>query len=182
MFQSDLPNLHILLVGGRPTSLQVLRTAFGLLGIKHVRVISESARAIEALRAHTFNAIFCDASAEAYKGMAFPIAARRAKGIVNPMTPLFIIYSQARRRQVERARDLGVTDVLTHPLSAATIARKLEAAIISPRPFIAASSFFGPDRRGQRETPYNGKERRTRVAKKRRVSLPEAPTGDLTYI
>lgn len=180
--QAEIKNLRVLLVGGKPASVQILRTAFGLLGLKQVAAVAESARAIEALRSQSFAAIFCDASAEHYKNMTFPVAARRAPGIVNPMTPLFVIYTNARQRQVEQARDVGVTDVLTHPVSAATIARKLEKALKAPRSFIVAPTFFGPDRRVRRPTIWSGDERRKRIAKKTKVTLAEAPEGDLAYI
>jgi len=96
------------------------------------------------------------------------------------MSPLFIIYTNARQRQVEQARDIGVTDVLTHPVSASTIARKLQAALVAPRPFIAAPSFFGPDRRARRGAAWSGDERRTRTAKKTRVAVAEA--GDTRFV
>jgi two-component system chemotaxis response regulator CheY len=180
--QADLRHLRVLLVGGKPASVQILRTAFGLLGLKRVAAVAESARAIEALRSQTFDAIFCDAAAEPYRNMTFAVAARRAPGVVNPMTPLFVIYSNARQRQVEHARDVGVTDVLTHPVSAATIARKLEVAIKAPRPFIAAPTFFGPDRRAKRHATWSGDERRTRIAKKTKVAIAEVPQNDLAFI
>lgn len=171
---ADIRQLRLLLVGGKPANVQILRTAFGLLGLKQIVVVAESARAIDTLRSQSFDAIFCDADAEHYKGMTFPIAARRARGIANPMTPVFVIYTHARQRQVEHSRDVGVTDVLTHPVSAATIARKLEGAIKAPRAFIAAPSFFGPDRRTRRGPTWSGDERRTRIAKKAKVTLAEA--------
>ena len=182
--QAELKHLRVLLVGGKPASVQILRTAFGLLGLKQVAAVAESARAIEALRTQSFAAIFCDAGAEHYKTMTFPVAARRAPGIVNPVTPLFVIYTNARQRQVEQARDVGVTDVLTHPVSAATIARKLQVALKAPRSFIVAPTFFGPDRRVRRPTVWSGDERRKRIAKKTKVTLAEttAQDGDLAYI
>src|SRR6202012_1782190 len=100
--QGDLRHLRVLLVGGKPAGIQILRTAFGLLGMKQVVAIADSARAIEALRSEPFSAIFCAAAAEAYRNMTFPVAARRAEGVLNPMTPLFVIYHNARQRQVEQ--------------------------------------------------------------------------------
>jgi CheY-like chemotaxis protein len=182
--QADIKDLRVLLVGGKPASIQIMRTVFGLLGLKQVATVAESARAIEALRSQTFAAIFCDAGVEHYKNMTFPVAARRAPGIVNPMTPLFMIYTNARQRQVEQARDVGVTDVLTHPVSAATIARKLKKALKTPRPFIAAPTFFGPDRRSRRTATWSGVERRKRIAKKAKVTVAEtqAAASDLAFI
>lgn len=176
MTETDLKSLRVLIVGGRAANVQLLRTAFGLLGIRRITAIQEPGRAIEALRTQTFNAIYCDAGVERFERMPFHVAARRASGILNPMTPLFLIYSHARQRHVEQARDAGVTDVLTHPVSAATIARKLEVAIKAPRNFIAAPTFFGPDRRTERSNSWYGQERRKRVAKKTRVTLPASDT------
>ncbi|MEI9995750.1 MAG: hypothetical protein WDM91_14235 [Rhizomicrobium sp.] len=180
---AEIRNLRVLLVGGRPASIAVLRTAFGLLGVRQVGVVAESARAIEILRAQSFAAIFCDAAAEPYRGMSFPVAARRAEGILDPMAPLFMIYSHARQRQVEQARDVGVTDVLTHPVSAATIARKLASAITAPRPFIVAPGFFGPDRRAHRHTLWSGDERRVRAARKAKLARPDVtPVDDVALV
>jgi two-component system, chemotaxis family, chemotaxis protein CheY len=181
--QADLRNLRILVVGGKAAGAQVLRTAFGLIGIVQITVIAESARAIEALRVQSFSAIFCDAAAEPYQGLPFPLAARRTPGVINPMTPLFLITHGARQRQVEQARDTGVTDVLTQPVSAATISRKLEVAMTAPRAFIAASTFFGPDRRTRRQNNWKGADRRTRIAKKTKVVLPEpGSSNDLSFV
>lgn len=176
MTESDLKSLRVLVVGGRAANVQLLRTAFGLLGIRMITAIPEAGRAIEALRTSSYSAIFCDAGTERFERMPFHVAARRATGILNPMTPLFLIYSHARQRHVEQARDAGVTDVLTHPVSAATIARKLEVAIKAPRNFIAAPTFFGPDRRTERSNTWYGNDRRKRIARKTRVSLPAPDT------
>ena len=176
MNETDFKSLRVLIVGGKAGHVQLLRTAFGLLGIRLITAIAESGRAIEALRIHRYSAIFADAAAERFDRMPFPVAARRASGIINPMTPLFVVYSHARQRHVEQARDGGATDVLTHPVSAATIARKLESAIKAPRNFIAAPNFFGPDRRTERSNTWYGNERRTRIAKKTRITLPAEDT------
>jgi len=176
MTQTDLKGLRVLIVGGKASNVQLLRTAFGLLGIRMITAIQEPGRAIEALRTQTFHAIFSDAAAERFERTPFHVAARRAPGILNPMTPLFVVYSHARQRHVEQARDHGATDVLTHPVSAATIARKLEVAIKAPRNFIAAPNFFGPDRRTERGNNWYGSERRKRIARKTRIALPADDT------
>ena len=89
------------------------------------------------------------------------------------MLPIFLICSSPVRRQVESARDDGVTDVLVRPVSAATIIRKLRIATLAPRPFILADDFFGPDRRGRGRRPFAGLERRKRAPKKLSVSPDE---------
>ena len=104
-------------------------------------------------------------------GMSFPTAARRREGMLNPMIPIFAIREGARRKDVKQARDTGVTDVLTTPISPKTIMAKLHGALVAPRPFIVANEFFGPDRRAKARAPYYGSDRRTRVAKKAKVDF-----------
>jgi CheY-like chemotaxis protein len=170
----EIRKLRVLIVGGRAASVQILRTVFSMMGLRQIQAVPESARAIDALRSQRFSAIFCDALAEPYKNMPFPLAARRVPGILNPMTPLFVIYSEARKSQVEFARDSGATDVFARPISAATVERKLRAALATPRSFIVAPDFFGPDRRTQRPSKYYGEDRRVRAAKKTKFTLSDA--------
>ncbi|MBL6938738.1 MAG: hypothetical protein ISS15_09620 [Alphaproteobacteria bacterium] len=182
MTETDLKSLRVLIVGGKAANVQILRTAFGLLGIRLITAIQEPGRAVEALRTSVYGAIFCDAAAERFERMPFHVAARRAAGVLGPMTPLFIVYSHAHQRHVEQARDAGVTDVLTHPVSAATIARKLEVSIKRPRNFIAAATFFGPDRRTDRSNTWYGHDRRKRIAKKTRILVPDAASNDAVLL
>jgi hypothetical protein len=86
------------------------------------------------------------------------------------MIPIFVVYGGARRRDVERSRDDGVTDVISRPMSPKTVAGKLRAALAAPRPFIAAPEFFGPDRRAK-ERPWRGQDRRKLTPRKAKVVL-----------
>jgi len=174
MGREDLGELQVLIVGGKPHAVMTLRTVFGIIGINKVSAVADSMRAIAALREQAVDAVFCDEHTEAIDDVPFPLAARRAKGVLNPMLPIFLVCSAPMRRQVEGARDDGITDVLVRPISAATVIRKLRGATLAPRPFILASGFFGPDRRGGGRAPYGGQDRRRRAPKKLKVSLNES--------
>ena len=117
---------------------------------------------------------------------AFPLAARRTQGLLNPMIPFFLTCHGPRRVQVEAARNAGVTDVLARPISAATVKRKLLQAIVRPRAFIASTEFFGPDRRGKERIQHKGPERRARQPRKVKVSKAASQTryedGDITLL
>jgi CheY-like chemotaxis protein len=170
MGRADIKSLQVLVVGGKPHAVTILRTAFGIIGLNKVSAIAKSERAIQYLRDEDVDAVFCDEAADAVDGVPFPLAARRAEGVPNPMLPIFLVCSSPVRRQIEVARDDGVTDVLVRPVSAATVIRKLRIAVLAPRPFILAGGFFGPDRRGGARTPFAGRDRRTRMPRKLNVS------------
>lgn len=172
-------NLRILVVGGRPHSVQLLRQVFDILGIRRVQSAPETTAAIDLLRTHAFAAVFCDEHLGETDPEAFAHAARRTPGLYNPMVPIFLVSSGPRRREVEAARDTGFTDVLARPLSASTVLRKLKNALGNPRPFIAAGEFFGPDRRSVARK-WLGSDRRKRQPRKVKVAMPSDP--DLTQM
>jgi DNA-binding response OmpR family regulator len=60
---------------------------------------------------------------------------------------------------VLQARDAGVTEFMAKPVSVKALCARINAIIDSPRPFIRASGYFGPDRR-RRALPFNGPDRR----------------------
>jgi two-component system chemotaxis response regulator CheY len=177
----DFKDLRVLVVGGTAHAMQVLRTVLNIVGIADIEYAPTSIMALQQLRTRYFDAVFCDQSTARIDGADFPLAARRTQGLMNPMIPLFLTSSGPRRRDVELARDEGVTDVLARPISAATMRRKLLLAIARPRPFIASNEFFGPDRRAKGRPNWKGGERRTRQARKVKVAS-KANDGDITLI
>ncbi len=92
--------------------------------------------------------------------MPFYRAARRTRGVLDPMIPIFLVCSSPRKKFVEALRDQGVTDVITRPTAPGTLLRKLRIALELPRAFIQVGDFFGPDRRGGQRPPYVGPDRR----------------------
>jgi CheY-like chemotaxis protein len=174
MGKADLVDLRVLIVGGTPHAIVALRSAIGLIGISKVDAVAQAARALQCLREKKIDAVFCDEAVESVDGVSFALAARKAPGVLDPMVPIFLVCSAPRRRQVEGARDDGLTDVLVRPISAATIIRKLKSAVIAPRPFIVAGGFFGPDRRSAARASYGGANRRTRLPKKLTVTAEAA--------
>jgi two-component system chemotaxis response regulator CheY len=171
--KKDYRELHVLIVGGKAHAVRTLRTVLNVLGVRVQTIVPDAPIALEMLQHTQFAAVFCDETTPAVDGESLPVAARRSAYVLNPMVPIFLVCASPRRRDVVAARDVGVTDVIVRPFSAATVLRKLDAALIAPRPFIKAGEFFGPDRRASQRPLYKGKERRARSAKKIRVNFSE---------
>ena len=166
----SLSDVRVLLLARKGAGTQVLRTVFGLAGVTQLTIIDEPRRALELLCIENYHAVFVEGAQE-HDGMPFAIAARRIKAALNPMIAIFGVFPEARKRDVETARDLGVHDVICRPVSAKTVASKLRSVLAAPRPFIAAPGFFGPDRRAKGRAGMPSEERRTRAAKKTKVTV-----------
>ena len=161
----------MLLVGARNHALQLLRSLLSAVGVGKITHVEEGRRAVELLGKEHFSAMFCDYRLDEADEKPFIVAARRSDAMLNPMIPIFVLHERARRRDVEKARDTGATDVLTIPISRKTLLTKLQAATQTPRPFIVATEFFGPDRRAKARPSYFGSNRRTRAPKKTKVDF-----------
>lgn len=168
----DLSGIRVLLLARKSSSTQVLQSVFKIAGIKKIASVDEPRLAIELLCVDRFDALFLEGAQE-YDGMPFALAARRLPALRNPMIAMFAVYPEARKRDVEAARDLGVHDVICRPVSPKTVMTKLRGVLAVPRPFIAAPGFFGPDRRVKSRVSSRvlGPERRVRAAKKTRMNF-----------
>lgn len=163
-------NLGVMLVGAKTHPMAVVRAVLGLAGVTRITQVEQPGRALEVLKTEYFTAVFCE-QACMIEGMPFAVAARRKPSMLNPAVAIFVVKERARQRDVEKARDLGATDVLTMPVSPRTVIDKLSAAVHAPRPFIVAPDFCGPDRRSQSRKTFAGTERRARVPRKMQVDF-----------
>jgi CheY-like chemotaxis protein len=159
----DLPKRRVLLLGGRKeAAMTTLRSVLTIAGITNIVQVEDSRRALDLLSSEDFDAVFCGEDAQPLAGRPFAAAARAHAAILNPMIPIFEVHERPSRRDVEEARDRGASGILTCPISPKTLVDKLAAALSSPRPFVAAPDFFGPDRRAPRPG-FRGQERRLRA-------------------
>ncbi len=166
----EFKSRKVLLVTAKPHVAQILRQVLGIAGVGEIVAVADGAAAIGLLRNQLFDAVFCDDAAARDTGEDFGTAARRSEGVIDSMVPVFLVCAGPRRRDVEAARDRGYNDVLTRPLSAATVTRKLRLAVERPRPFIVAPEFFGPDRRSGARDAFRGEDRRKRTPRKVKVA------------
>ncbi|HEY2836841.1 MAG TPA: hypothetical protein VGI89_09745 [Rhizomicrobium sp.] len=171
MTKLDLAAARVLIVGAKGHAGPTLRTVLTAAGIARIVMVDDPRRALDTLCSERFAAVFVEGDTE-LDGMPFAQAARRSPSLLNPMIPIFVVYGGPKRRDVERSRDDGVTDVISRPMSPKTVGDKLRAALSAPRPFIAAPEFFGPDRRAK-ERPWRGENRRTLTPKKTRIVLDQ---------
>jgi CheY-like chemotaxis protein len=175
MERSDFAQLRVMLLSGKTHGAQTLRSVLSLAGVTNILMIDDPRKALDLLTMENFDAVFADDNCEPVSDITFAQAVRRRGGILNPMIPVFVFQEQARRSDVEEARDTGATDFLTCPISPKTVMSKLEQAIVNPRPFIKAPEFFGPDRRAKARPAWTGEERRSRVARKVQIEKGKLP-------
>ena len=58
------------------------------------------------------------------------------------------------------ARDVGVNEFLSKPVTARGVLERIAQVVDNPRPFVRSAGYFGPDRRRRADPNYNGPRRR----------------------
>lgn len=78
----------------------------------------------------------------------------------NKLTPIIFITGYGSPERITRARDLGVTEYLIKPFTAADLAKRIAHVINAPRGFVEAPQYFGPDRRRKSANSFTGTKKR----------------------
>ncbi|MEZ5937498.1 MAG: response regulator [Hyphomonadaceae bacterium] len=87
--------------------------------------------------------------------------------------PVILVTSSLTKQLVIEARDAGVDEFLTRPISPTAMKQRLEMVIQTPRPFVDCSVYVGPCRRRKNPADYHGEKRR---AGERRGDRPSRMT------
>jgi hypothetical protein len=64
-------------------------------------------------------------------------------------------------KRVNEARDVGVNEFLSKPVTAKGVLERLNRVVENPRAFVRTPDYFGPDRRRRSDPSYEGPKRRS---------------------
>jgi CheY-like chemotaxis protein len=130
---------------------------FGATKILEVR---SALGALQALSTQKCDVLLCDALLPPHGGLSLTQAIRRKADNENRMIPIVIMSSDTREAAVKGARDAGANMVVAKPISPASLYDRMAWVALTPRQFVDAPSYFGPDRRFKIEGYPNGVGRR----------------------
>ena len=108
-----------------------------------------------------FDLIFSDWAMKPVDGLSFLKWVRTHENPDIRFMPFIMVSAYSTLDWVTLARDAGVTEFLTKPVSVRTIVSRLSSVIEKPRAFVKSTQYFGPDRR-RRNVEFQGDERRRR--------------------
>jgi uncharacterized protein YjbI with pentapeptide repeats/CheY-like chemotaxis protein len=81
----------------------------------------------------------------------------------NSMVPIVITTSTVDADQLRMACRVGIESIIRKPITEDSFIKRVRAAVRTPRRFIAAPDYFGPDRRRE-DLPFEGRDRRASKA------------------
>ncbi len=157
-----LDRLTFLVVDDCDHMRQLVCSILHALGGRSMRVATDGESAMKMLTAGPVDMVVTDWRMEPVDGLMLTRWIRMHRESPDPFLPLLMITAYSEQARVVEARDAGVTEFITKPFSAKTLATRIVRMVESPRPFVRTGSFFGPDRR-RKQMPFPGQDRRQQV-------------------
>lgn len=127
-----------------------------------VKQVHHSDDALKEVHQGNFTHIFVGHHLEGIGGPEFTKFIRMADGLLAQAEVLMII-SEPDRKKIITARDSGVTEILTLPLTGKQLKQRLDYGAVNTRSFIRNHSYIGPCRRRSFNPNYPGREKRMSV-------------------
>jgi CheY-like chemotaxis protein len=157
---------HVLIVDDHAFTRVLIRDVLHNLGfgLTNIHEATDGGAALQILRHRRVDLIFCDWQMEPMDGLTFMRALRNPEENENPYVPVIFCTAFAERDVIEQARDSGVNEIMTKPITAKAVEARIEKALTNPRDFVQTPDYFGPDRRRRSPTgePFP-EDRRTRA-------------------
>ena len=152
--------LKILLVDDNHHMRVLLTEILRAIGVKLIFEAADGAEALQVLRSHPIDIVMTDLSMQPLDGIDFVRLLRNSEDSPNPMVPVIMITGHSTMRRVGEARDVGVTEFLSKPVTARGVIERISRVVDHPRAFVRTPAYFGPDRRRRQEPGYPGPFRR----------------------
>ena len=130
------------------------------IGVKQIFEAADGAEALQLLRSHSIDIVMTDLAMQPLDGIDFVRLLRNSQDSPNPMVPVIMITGHSTMRRVGEARDVGVTEFLSKPVTARGVIERIGRVVDHPRSFVRTESYFGPDRRRRDDQAFNGPYRR----------------------
>src|ERR1700761_7901264 len=152
--------LNILLVDDNHHMRVLLTEILRAIGVRQVFEANDGAEALHIMRSNQVDIIMTDLAMQPLDGLDFLRKLRNAPESPNPMAPVIMITGHSTQKRVTEARDAGVNEFLSKPVTARGVLERIARVVDSPRAFVRSEDYFGPDRRRHTDPSYNGPRRR----------------------
>jgi len=173
----DLREVKFLVVDDSAFSRSIVMTILRALGaeVDHIYQATDGRDALKALDVRCPDIAIVDYKMEPMDGIALTKTIRRNFEPPVQTLPIIMLSAFTAADLVANARDAGVTEYVSKPISIEALYLRIEEAVCRPRQFVIAETFCGPDRRRRGDETYAGPERRINGIEA--TAAPAVPTG-----
>lgn len=152
--------LKILLVDDNQHMRMLLGEILRALGVRNICEAGDGAQGLQMIQNHPVDIVMTDLSMVPLDGIDFVRLLRKCPTPAVQMIPVIMITGHSTRNRVNEARDAGVNEFLTKPITGRGVIERITLVVDHPRPFVRCTTYCGPDRRRKVDPNFEGPERR----------------------
>lgn len=139
----------------------LVRNVLKNLGFQNLTLVKDGEKALESIRGNPTDLLITDWQMDPLNGFDLVKFIRTSPDSPNKFLPIIMLSGNGEYHDIEKARDVGVTEYVIKPFTAKALVERICLVIDNPRRFVISPVFKGPDRRRkQLPLPKNAIERR----------------------
>lgn len=142
-----LAGIPVLIADADIPIASLVRDVLKSVGFTNVRIARDGREALDMLITQPVDLLITDWRMENMDGVSLMRYLRSDSSSPNRFLPIIMLTGKSEQRDVEEARDAGVTEYMVKPFTAKALFERIVQVIENPRSFILAKGYKGPDRR-----------------------------------
>ena len=159
--QYKFDRLNVLVLDDNRNMRALIEAILFALGIRNIHEAPDVKQAFRDLQYFRADIVITDWHMKPLNGLDFVRMVRSGKESPNRYVPIIMLTGHTELHRVCEARDAGVNEFLSKPVSAKAMYSRIASIIEFPRMFIHSKTYFGPCRRRRNlGAPRGMKERR----------------------
>ncbi|WP_170294950.1 response regulator [Roseospira navarrensis] len=151
--QEMLSSMTVLIIDDNKFSRSLLTTQLANYGIRDVMECGDGVEGLKRLQQDPIHLILLDYEMTPLNGAEFARLVRRDSSILNPEVPIIMVSGYSDLAHVTEARDAGINEFLSKPVSADILFKRITHTLLHPRPFIRTEKYVGPQPREELPLP-----------------------------
>ena len=154
--------MSVLVLDDSENMRRILSRLLRSFGFEEFHFASDGQEALNHLREQSVDLAIVDWHVEPLDGIDFTRQMRSMKTSPDPYLPIILLSGFTELERIRIARDAGVNEILTKPVSPESLYGRLTSVVRQPRPYVETGRYFGPDRRRKEAASFTGPFRRRR--------------------
>lgn len=154
-----LSSLRLLVADADPHVAPVLLRTLQNMGFRRVDLVNNGQEALNYVSNHFTDLLITEWQMNPMNGLELISELRTAENSPNRTVPVIMLTARAEKKDVEQARDAGITEFVIKPFTARTVFDRIQQLVDNPRSFVVAPTYVGPERR-RRNASVEGNRRK----------------------
>ncbi len=157
----NFTNVNILIVEHSPEMTELVKSVLLILQVpaRNIKIAYNIENGFKILCSESPDLVLIDWFEDNTSGLELTKKIREDMMTPNKAVPVIIMAGSGNKTSVFKARDAGISEFLSKPFTATTLANKITRVIERPRGFTISDDYIGPDRR-TKNVEFEGEERR----------------------